>query len=102
MAELLQIAADFPVIVDLAVKGDDGVSTLGTFQDKRLIPGIQADDLETRRAQLNRVRLENALLIGAAMNQGIDGAANTRGVRPALRMGKTGDAAQISDPPAPA
>ena len=66
MAALFQIPAQFQVIVDFAVKGDDGVAVLG--QDG-LIAALDVDNLEPRRAQRDGLGLKDALLIRAAMNE---------------------------------
>ena len=48
MARALQFTADFPVIVDLAVKRDGRIAVIA---DNRLIAAAQVDDFQPDRAQ---------------------------------------------------
>ncbi len=100
MAALLKITADLLVIVVSSPLKAITVSPSSVGHG--LIAGIQADDLEACRAERDRVRLEDALLVGPAMNQGIDSAADSAGIRIDPCVREPGDAAQFSDLPAPA
>ena len=63
---LFQFAAQFQVIVDLAVEDDDGVAILG---NDGLISARNVDNLQARRAQRDGFGLKDALLVRTAMNE---------------------------------
>src|SRR5271168_3426803 len=85
------------MVVDLAVERDDDVEVLG---NNRLIAPAEVDDLEPGRAQRGRLRLENALLVGSAMNQRANGFLDTARSRLGPKMSEAGNAAQLPCPPA--
>jgi hypothetical protein len=97
VSALLQLDPQFRMVVDFAVEGDDDVAILGHYG---LIAPAEVDDFEPRRAQRGRLRLENALLVGSAMNQRADGFLDSaRGATARRRWGskmrEAGNAAQL-------
>ncbi len=76
MAALLQFPAQFQVIVDLAVKDDDGIAIRGY---DGLIAAVDVDDLQARRAQRDGLGLKDALLIRAAMSESGNGTLDAPG-----------------------
>ncbi len=93
MSALFQFAAQFQVIVDLAVEDDDGVAILG--QDG-LIAALHVDDLQPRRAQRDSLGLKDALLVRAAMDDARNRILDSAGRRGAASVCKAGNAAQFS------
>ena len=65
------------------------------FGEYRLIARIEIDDLQPRRAQRNRRGFENALLIGPAMQDGLNGAPDALRARMEFKLGESGDATQV-------
>ena len=63
-----------------------------------LVARFEVDDLQTRGAERDGIRLEDALLIRPAVDQGVDGALNPAGIRRPFSMGKSGDSAQVHSP----
>ena len=94
-ANLLQFTADVSMVVDFAVERDDDVAILG---NNGLIAPAEVDDLEPGRAQRGRLRLENALLVGSAVNQCADGFLDTPQCSLGLKMCEAGNAAQLLSP----
>jgi hypothetical protein len=91
VAAPFQFRAQFQVIVDFAIEGDDGVAAL---REDGLIAGIQVDDLQPRSAQRDRIGFEDALLIRPAMNDGMNGAPDALGTRTEFELSKADDATQ--------
>ena len=78
MTAPFELRAQFQVVVNLAVEDDYSVAVFG---NDRLAAGIEIDDLQPRRAERNGARFENALLVGAAVNDGGNSALYAAGVR---------------------
>src|SRR5580692_6000182 len=95
MTAPLQLDSQLRMVVDLAVERDDDVAILG---NNRLIAPAEVDDFEASRAQRGRLRFENALLVGSAMNQRADGFLDTARSRPGFKMCEAGNAAQLPCP----
>lgn len=66
MASALQFRSQLPVIVDFAVENDDYITI---FAGKRLVARLEIDDLQSRYAERDGMRPENAELVGTAMGQ---------------------------------
>ena len=71
MAERFQFGAQFQVIVDFAVEDDYGVAVR---RKDRLIAAFQVNNFQAGGAERAYFGLENALLVGAAMDKGRRGA----------------------------
>ncbi len=91
MAQAFQFAAEFQVVIDLAIE-DDGC--FAVFGLNGLIAAHQVDDLQASRSQRADAGPVYALLVGATVNQRRSGCLNPAGVgRPAL-MRKTSNTTQ--------
>ena len=91
MAAPLQLRSQFRVVVDFAVEGDDRVAIL---RNDGLIAAVEVDDLQPRGAQRNGLRFKDALLVGPAMNDRLNGAPDTSGARMEFEISESGDSAQ--------
>jgi hypothetical protein len=94
MAVLLQFAPQFRMIVNFAVKDDDGVA-IGRL--KGLCAGFKINDFQPGDCHRDRIGLEYALLVRPAVQDGGYRGPNPRRVRPALQMRKSSNAAQDSN-----
>src|SRR6266478_5127402 len=91
-----QFGAQFPVVVNLAVEDQDGVSV---FADHGLIARVKVDDFEAHGPQRNSLRFIRALLVRTSMNQRVGGRVNARAVEGTVSMRKPGYAAQMTVTP---
>ena len=66
MARLLQLGAQFQVVIDFAVEDDGGVAVVGV---KRLVAGFQIEDLEAGGSQRAGSGFVDTLLVWSAMDQ---------------------------------
>src|SRR5205814_678064 len=60
MPEFFELRPYFDVVVNLSIESDSEILVLGK---NRLVPGIQVDDFQARRAHREEVGLKNALLV---------------------------------------
>src|SRR5208282_6915903 len=93
MAERFEFGAQFQVIVDFAVEDDYGVAIR---RKDRLITAFEVNNFQAGGAEGADFGLEDALLVGAAMDEGRRGAPDAVRIGRPIFMGETGDAAQIS------
>jgi hypothetical protein len=96
MPALFQFAAQFQMIVNLAVEDDDGVAVLGK---DGLISALNIDNFQAGGTQRNGLGLKDALLVRTAMEKGRDGILDSPGRRGAMSMRKAHNAAQFSYSP---
>ena len=73
----------------------DDIRNVAILGHNRLVASAEVDDFEPRRAQRGRLRLENALLVGSAMNQRADGFLDSARGRLRSKMREAGNAAQL-------
>ena len=66
MAPLLQLAAQLAMVINFAVVNQGEIAIVAVH---RLLAGDEIDDGEPHRAEGDVISLENALLVGSAMNQ---------------------------------
>jgi hypothetical protein len=90
MAKLLKFRAQFGVIVDFAVEGDDHVAVA---REHRLVAVAEIDNGKTRGAERNQIRLMKALLIGTAVMNGGQRAGDASARHGVVERGKSCDAA---------
>ena len=83
------------MVVDFAVEHDGYIAI---FRQDRLITGAEVNDLEPRCPYRAHARLEHALLVGAAVNQGSCGVPNAIGIRRPTFVGETDDSTQVPAP----
>ena len=76
-AALDQFRAQFEMVVDFSVEGDNGA---GGGVSHGLIAALEVDDLEPRGTERSGSRLKDSLLIGSAVNQRLDGKLNPAGI----------------------
>src|SRR5258708_37202176 len=76
MPEVFQLGPYFEVIVNLAVEGD---SEIAVFGENRLVPGVQVDDFQARRAHREKAGLKYALLVWPPVDQRCRGVLNAAG-----------------------
>ena len=95
MSAPFELRAQFRVIVDLPIEDDHRVAV---FRPYGLVAGIQVDDFQAGRAKRDQVGLEDALLVGAAMYQRMDGALYPAGTGHKFELSKAGDSTQNSLP----
>src|ERR1041385_4811672 len=94
VAQIFEFAPERSVVVDLTVEGDHQVAVLA---DHGLIPTREIDDLQAHGTQGNGLRMEDVLLVGAAVEQRCrHPAADTFPYRPEF-MRKTGYATHAED-----
>src|SRR5271168_198266 len=96
MPSLFQFVAYLPVVVYLPVE-TDGCANL--FRQDRLVAKFQVEDFQTGGSHRKNPRLVNALLIRPAVNQGVRGSSNSRGIGKPVFMGVSRDSAQGSTLP---
>jgi hypothetical protein len=89
----LQVLAQCQMIVNFAVEGDRGPAS--RVRDG-LIAALKIENLQARGAERRRWRLEDALLIRAAMGQGFYGVPNAARRAGAPHVGKSRNAAHRS------
>ena len=95
MPEFFQFAPYFEVIVNLAVEGD---SEIPVFGKNRLVPGVQVDDFQARRAHREKAGLKNALLVRPPVDQRCGGLLNAPRRRAPVLMRISYDSAQLFVP----
>ncbi len=91
VAAFFQFRAEFFVIVDLAVENDYRIAVLGK---DGLVAGGEIDDFQAGCAEGYIGRFEDALLIGPAMEDGMNGVPDAFGTRGKLELSETCNAAQ--------
>lgn len=91
MAVRFQLRSQFAVIINFSVEDQNGFPV---FAEHGLFAGVQVDDLQAYGAQGNLFRFIRALLVGAAMKQGIRGDANASALKNTIAVRKSGYAAQ--------
>ena len=95
MAQLFQFAAQFLMVVDFAIKYNGDVTI---FREDGLVAGPEIDNLEPSCPHRAETRLEHALLVRAAVNQGSGGVSNAIGIRCPMFVGETDDSTQVPAP----
>ena len=93
VAERFQFGAQFQVVVDFAVEDDYGVA-IG--RKDGLVAAFEVNNLQASGAERADFGLEDALLVGSAMDEGRRGAPDAVRIGRPIFMGETGDAAQIA------
>ena len=93
--QVLQFGAQLEVVVNLSVEDDSSVAVFG--QDG-LIALSQVDDFQACCAQGKEIRLEDALLIGPAVDQRSGGLSDSFRRRAPTFSGESGNPTQCSSP----
>src|SRR5271157_4015845 len=91
MAQAFQLAAEFQVVVDLAIEDDGRFPVVACY---RLIAAHEVDDLQAGCAESADVRTIYALLVRASVNKRRGGYLNAPGVGRPILMRKTSYATQ--------
>ena len=92
VSQALQLASQLPVVVDFSVESDGHAAILSGH---RLVARRDVENRQTRRAQRDNGRFEDALMIGSSMYQRVHRAKNARAVRDVVFMCKAGYATQV-------
>ena len=95
MAECLQFAPQFHVVVNFAVEHNGDIAVV---RDNRLVAATEVNDLEPRRAHRAHARLKHSLLVRPTMNQRGGCVLNAIGIRHPTLMGETDDSTQRRTP----
>src|SRR5271169_3213489 len=93
--QLLELPAQFQVIVNFSVKDNRGVAVIG---NDGLVSALQVDNFQARRAHRKNARSEHSALIGSAMGQCSGSVFYALRFGPPIFMCKPGYSAQIRAP----
>src|SRR5580692_6195367 len=95
MAQRLQFAPQFHVVVNFAVEHNGDIAVV---RKNRLVAATQVNNLESRRAHRAHARLKHSLLVRPTMNQRGGCVLNAIGIRHPTFMGETDDSTQSCIP----
>src|SRR5260370_13718334 len=95
VAVLIQVAAQFRMVVDFAVEDDDRIAVIG---NDGLVAGFQVNNLETRGAERYEIRFKDALLVRPTVNEGIRRGLNAASSRLVILLSEACDSTQLRSP----